>query len=115
MNSNYWVCVLANVRGRRPVLYIGVTNDLARRITEHRLDPRGFVERYKLTTLVYFECMLDVRDAIRREKTVKGWCRYRKVALIRATNPEWRDLLPFGKRTVLESGDPSASPQDDSM
>jgi putative endonuclease len=74
-------------------LYIGVTNDLKRRITEHKLKLMlGFTQKYNITLLVYFEEFHDIRDAIRREKQLKGWRRERKVALIEMMNKDWRDL-----------------------
>ncbi len=89
MNS-YFVYIVTNA-GR--VLYIGVTNDLARRIAEHRsgLIP-GFSRKYHLFKLVHFEETPDVKAAIAREKQIKGWTRARKIVLIESTNPEWKDL-----------------------
>ena len=79
---------------RNGVLYTGVTNDLRRRLSEHRsgLDPSSFTARYHLKRLVYFETTPDIRAAIAREKQIKGWLRRKKVALIEAMNPDWRDL-----------------------
>jgi len=86
----YWVYILAS---RSRVLYTGVTNDLARRVQEHKqgLIP-GFTEKYRVTRLVYFEQFGDIRDAITREKQIKGWGRARKLELIEARNPTWADL-----------------------
>ena len=87
---SYWVYILAS---RSRVLYVGVTNDLARRLAEHRAGEGGaFTKRYHVHRLVYVEEHADVRDAIACEKTIKGWKRARKVALIEKSNPEWRDL-----------------------
>lgn len=74
-------------------LYTGVTNDLRRRVYEHKnkLVP-GFTARYNVTLLVYFEETPNVNSAIAREKQIKGWSRAKKVALIEATNPQWQDL-----------------------
>ena len=74
-------------------LYTGVTNDLPRRMFEHRnsLIP-GFTSKYRIDRLVYFETTSDVRAAIAREKQIKGWRRERKVALIETSNPKWADL-----------------------
>ena len=79
---------------RNGVLYTGVTNDLRRRLNEHRraLDSSSFTARYHLKRLVYFETTCDIRAAIAREKQIKGWLRRKKVALIETMNPEWRDL-----------------------
>ena len=78
---------------RSRVLYTGVTNDLARRVTEHKhrlVD--GFTCKYRVTRLVYFEEFTDIRTAIAREKEIKGWKRSRKTKLIEAHNPTWEDL-----------------------
>jgi putative endonuclease len=75
------------------ILYIGVTNDVARRAWEHReglVD--GFTKRYGLKLLVYAERYDDIRDAIQREKTMKRWARAWKVRLIHTENPNWDDL-----------------------
>lgn len=75
------------------VLYVGVTNDLLRRVSEHKQrNVPGFTARYRVTELVYFEAFGDVRVAIAREKQIKGWLRVRKIALIEAFNPRWKDL-----------------------
>ena len=74
-------------------LYIGVTNSLARRVAEHRAkDHDGFTKRYAVTRLVYYEDFREIRNAIAREKELKGWRRGKKVALITACNPLWKDL-----------------------
>ena len=75
------------------VLYVGVTNDLERRIYEHRqkLVP-GFTAKYNITQLAYFEVTQDIHAALAREKQIKGWVRRRKTALIESVNPEWVDL-----------------------
>lgn len=74
-------------------LYTGVTNDLARRVYEHKqkLLP-GFTSKYNITKLVYFEATEDVYAALNREKQIKGWLRDKKIALIEAANPDWKDL-----------------------
>ena len=78
---------------RSRTLYTGVTNDLARRVREHKTkSPSAFTSKYKIATLVYAEATPDVRDAIVREKQIKGWTRAKKIALIESTNPEWEDL-----------------------
>ena len=78
---------------RTRVLYIGVTNDLTRRMCEHKsgLSP-GFSSRYRVNRLLYYETTPNVRAAIAREKEIKGWTRRRKIQLIEANNPQWRDL-----------------------
>ncbi len=75
------------------VIYIGVTNDLIRRVEEHKnkvVD--GFSKKYSTNHLVHYEHFRDINDAIRREKELKGWRRNKKVALIEKTNPNWKDL-----------------------
>src|SRR5215469_14009909 len=86
----YYVYIVAS---RSRVLYTGVTNDLERRVFEHKnkLTP-GFTAKYNVDRLVYFEDTGDVLAAIAREKQLKRWLRARKVALIEATNPKWLDL-----------------------
>ena len=86
----YYVYIMT---GRSGTLYTGVTNDIERRVYEHRfglLD--SFTKKYHLELLVFSEEMPDVRDAIAREKQIKGWLRSKKVALIESVNPDWRDL-----------------------
>jgi putative endonuclease len=85
----YYVYIMAS---RSRVLYTGVTNDLVRRVDEHKrgLIP-GFASKYRVTRLVYVEEFPDVHDAIAREKEIKGWVRARKVRLIEDHNPTWED------------------------
>jgi len=88
--KQYHVYILTN---HSRTLYTGVTNDLMRRIHEHRqkLVP-GFTARYNIARLVWFEESADVTSAIAREKQIKGWLRSRKIALIESVNPGWEDL-----------------------
>jgi len=87
----YYVYIMTN--RKNGVLYIGVTNDLERRVYEHRYKIiRGFTSKYNCTRLVYYDSSPDVRAAIAREKQIKGWLRKKKIALIESMNPEWRDL-----------------------
>ena len=86
----YYVYILTNTYNT--VLYIGVTNNLERRLYEHKnklVD--GFTKKYNLHKLVYFDMTPDVRSAIEREKQLKGWTRAKKHALIEETNPNWVD------------------------
>ena len=87
----YWVYILAS--DRNGTLYIGVTNDLYRRVLEHRegLIP-GFTKRYAVKLLVYFEEYADIEAAIAREKSMKRWRRAWKLQLVEQANPQWRDL-----------------------
>jgi putative endonuclease len=88
--KHYYVYILAN---NAKMLYTGVTNNLQRRIEEHKQHLiAGFTSKYHVTRLVYFEETSDVRVAIEREKCIKGWLRAKKVALIESSNPDWRDL-----------------------
>jgi len=90
MRRVYHVYILAS-HSRR--LYIGVTNNLVRRIWEHRSKLiRGFSAKYRTTSLVFFETTVHVAGAIAREKELKGWRREKKIALIERDNPAWRDL-----------------------
>ncbi len=87
----YFVYILTNTHNT--TVYIGVTNDLQRRLYEHKNHlVSGFTKQYNLHKLVYFECTSDVRAAIAREKQLKGWTRAKKNALIESENPQWRDL-----------------------
>src|SRR4051794_20100932 len=77
----------------RSVLYIGVTNSLVRRVYQHQQrEVEGFTKRYRLNRLVYYESFERPRDAIAREKELKGWTRAKKNALIATKNPKWVDL-----------------------
>ena len=90
---SYYVYILANRIGG--TLYIGVTNDLVRRVGEHRLEPmKGFTKKYGVHKLVYFEQFDDIENAIRREKRLKKWNRDWKVRMIEELNPNWDDLYP---------------------
>ena len=88
-------CVYLMTNQNHTVLYTGVTNDLLRRAYQHRelLCP-GFTREYQCTKLVYYEVFRDVRDAIAREKQIKGGSRRKKTSLIDGMNPEWKDLYP---------------------
>ena len=88
----YYVYILSNTH--KNVIYTGVTNDLVRRVYEHKkhLDKSSFTSRYTVENLVYFEQTTDIDSAISREKQIKGWNRKRKEKLIEAKNPNWDDL-----------------------
>lgn len=74
-------------------LYTGVTNNLNRRVNEHKNKLiQGFTAKYNITKLVYFEIFTDINRAIAREKQIKGWLRKKKINLIESVNPEWDDL-----------------------
>ena len=88
--KQYYVYIMTN---KSKTLYTGVTDNLERRVYEHKnkLIP-GFTRKYNITKLVYYEVTNDVRAAIEREKQIKGWLRRKKAALIAITNPQWTDL-----------------------
>ncbi len=78
---------------RNGTLYCGVTNDLVRRVSEHKSGAvKGFTAQYNVKLLVYYEFTEDIRDAIHREKCAKEWKRAWKIELIQKMNPEWKDL-----------------------
>ncbi len=86
----YFVYIMTN---RSKTLYTGMTNNLIRRVREHKLGIGSqFTSKYKVDRLVYFERFEDVHNAIEREKEIKNWHRIRKIALIVLVNPAWRDL-----------------------
>ncbi len=105
---DYYVYIMTNRSG---TLYTGATNDLERRMHEHREKlVAGFTKQYSITRLVYYEVVPDVRDAIAREKQIKSWRRSKKLALIRGMNPQWRDLAEgwYCEPTAVATGpDPS--------
>jgi len=124
MSKEYYVYIMTN---KSRTLYTGVTNNLMRRIYEHKnkLIP-GFTSKYNIQFLVYYEAGSDIHAAIAREKQIKGWLRVKKIALIDSMNPQWKDLseewITDGKETMGEntygrSSDPSVAkstlPQDD--
>ncbi len=90
-SHNYYVYLLSNWNNK--VLYIGVSNNLERRIIEHKQKLiSGFTEKYNVNKLVYFEQTEDVISAISREKQLKKWRREKKNALVNSVNPDWKDL-----------------------
>lgn len=108
---SYFVYMMSNVSR---TLYTGVTNNPERRVWEHRQKATlGFTQRYNLTMLVYLEEHADPRDAIAREKELKGWKRERKLALVLEENPDWLDLaadwfpneVPGGGKQRAERGE----------
>lgn len=101
MNKQYYVYIVSNWTGER--VYTGITNDLQRRIFEHKrkmID--GFTKKYNLDRLVFFEIYNDAVNAISREKEIKAWRREKKNRLVESVNPAWTDLSdewyedPFG-------------------
>ena len=88
--SQYYVYIMTN---KSRTLYTGVTNNLERRVLEHKQKlVQGFTSKYNINKLVYYEVTNDIYSAISREKEIKGWLRAKKIRLIESKNPEWRDL-----------------------
>ena len=86
----YYVYILAS---KSRVLYVGVTNSIVARITQHKQKVMpGFTQRYNVNRLVYLEIFQDIREAISREKQIKGWVRIKKIELVESLNPGWLDL-----------------------
>jgi putative endonuclease len=94
MTKQYFVYILAN--SRNTVLYVGITNDLARRIWQHKnkVAPKSFTAHYNIEKLVYYEIFEDAYEAISREKQLKAGSRQKKLNLINNMNHEWNDLSP---------------------
>ena len=100
--NRYYVYLLTNWNHR--VMYVGVTNDLVRRLYEHKNKlVSGFTKKYNVSKLVYFEETSDVHSALGREKEIKKWRRAKKNALVVGVNPEWKDLSDEGKDFSLWS------------
>lgn len=90
MTKEYYVYIMTN---KSRTLYTGVTNNLMRRVDEHKKKLiKGFTSKYNIKYLVYYEMTTDIHTAIGREKQIKGWLRAKKIALINSMNPEWKDL-----------------------
>ena len=88
----YFIYILANKSNS--VIYTGITNDLTRRVNEHKNKLKdGFTSKYNVDKLVYYEQSSDVISAIKREKQIKSWSKKRKNELIESKNPEWKDLF----------------------
>ena len=95
MEKKYYFYILAD--GFHGTLYSGVTNNLVRRMYEHKNElTEGFTKKYGIKQLVYYEVYGEILDAIQREKRVKKWNRIWKIRLIRTQNPEWNDLSKDG-------------------
>ena len=92
--NDYYVYILTNEKNT--VMYIGITNDVRRRVYEHKTGVfEGFTKKYQVHKLVYVECYHDVKDAIAREKQLKGWTRKRKNELVEKVNPEWKEIKTY--------------------
>ena len=91
MDRQYYIYIMTNKRNT--VLYTGVTNDLKRRVYQHREKlSEGFTKKYNITKLVYYEIFEDIENAILREKQIKAGSRRKKIELINSMNGNWRDL-----------------------
>ena len=91
MSTNYFVYIMSNKSGS--VIYIGVTRNLKKRIWEHKQKlVKGFTKKYNASKLVYYEIFNDVKEAIKKEKQIKGWVRRKKMVLIKSKNPSFIDL-----------------------
>jgi putative endonuclease len=89
--KEYYVYIITN--RKNGTLYTGMTNDIERRVYEHKHKVnQGFASKYNCTKLVYFDSYPSVVDTIAREKQIKGWLRSKKIALIESMNPDWKDL-----------------------
>ena len=90
-DHNYYVYILT--RARNSVFYVGVTNNLIRRVYEHKEELiGGFTKKYKVKMLVYYEHFEDINNAISREKVIKKWKRQYKINAIESMNPQWKEL-----------------------
>lgn len=90
-NHDYYVYILT--RARNSVFYVGVTNNLVRRVYEHKMGLiEGFTKKYNVKMLVYYEHFEDINGAIAREKVIKKWKRQYKINAIEGMNPQWKDL-----------------------
>ncbi len=100
MERKFWTYIVASRSG---TLYVGMTNNIEHRVSQHKNHLiEGFTAKYDCTRLVWYEEFRDVRNAIRREKQIKGWTRARKIALIESQNPHWVDFAEhWGARLLM--------------
>ena len=90
MSKEYYVYIMTN---KSRTLYTGVTNDLMRRVSEHKNKlVQGFTSKYNIQYLVDYESTSSIHAALQREKQIKGWLRAKKISLIHSINPDWKDL-----------------------
>ena len=107
LDKRYYVYILTNAKR---TLYVGVTNNLVRRLYEHKHKlVKGFTEKYNLTYLAYYDETTNVISAIEREKQIKGWRRSKKIELIESVNPKWKDLAVdwYDLGTIIDDRDVS--------
>ena len=111
MSKEYYVYIMTN---KSRTLYTGVTNNLMRRVYEHKnkLVP-GFTSKYNIQFLVYYETGNDINAAIAREKQIKGWLRSKKIALIDSMNPKWKDLSEEWDISNIIPNDSAESPKEE--
>ena len=103
MDHKYWVYIVASASG---TLYLGMTNSIERRMRQHKgRGFEGFAKKYNCHRLVYHERFDDVRNAIDREKQLKGWARAKKIALIETLNPHWLDLAESWGAQMVFAGE----------
>lgn len=101
--KKYWVYIVCSRSG---TLYIGMCNNIERRMMEHKSGEfEGFASKYHCDRLVFWESFDDVRDAIDREKQLKGWRREKKIALIESMNPRWADLAEKWRAPMIFAGE----------
>ena len=94
MANKYYVYILCN--DKKNVLYVGVTNNICRRLSEHVSNlNNGFTHKYKIHKLIYAEVYSSIKTAILREKQIKRWSRVKKEQLINTANPQWEEIDPF--------------------
>lgn len=114
MSKEYYVYIMTN---KSRTLYTGVTNNLIRRVYEHKnkLVP-GFTSKYNIQFLVYYEAGNDINAAIAREKQIKGWLRSKKIALIDSMNPQWKDLsVEWDMSNVIMSESNESAKEEESL
>ena len=114
MSKEYYVYIMTN---KSRTLYTGVTNNLIRRVYEHKnkLVP-GFTSKYNIQFLVYYEAGNDINAAIAREKQIKGWLRSKKIALIDSMNPKWKDLsVEWDMSNVIVSESKESPKEEESL
>ena len=99
--KHYYVYIITNKTNK--VLYTGITNNLLRRIYEHRNKMiNGFTRKYNVNKLVYSESFISPNEAIAAEKKIKGWVRKSKIALVKSKNPQWKDLYPIIESLAID-------------
>jgi len=94
-NDKYYFTYIGTNHSRHTVLYTGISNNILNRGNQHKikLNKNSFSAKYNINKIVYYEPYNDVRDAITREKEIKGWTRKKKIELIKSINPDWIDLV----------------------